>query len=351
YGAWLTISGEMESLAETGPSSDVSVLFFYPKAELLASGQGGLMETIHSLRLRLASVLAQALPQPQAALAQGVLLGLREDIPKKLSDSFIQSGTTHLLAISGLNISIFLGIMLSLGAWALGRQRPYYLILAFFGLWLYILLSGLNPPVIRAGIMGSLLLVGLWLGRPGASLTALAFAAALMTGIEPGLLYQVSFQLSFAATGGLILLSPYFQAWGRRVFLPQPVNDALAYSLGAIIASYPLVVYHFHILSIAGLPATLIAMPVLAPIILLSALMAVVGLFFPFLAQIIGWLDWLFLSYLQGVATTFASLPQAFIRVKEVSSAWLLVYYGALGLILFLLRPRLDDLLHRLKGK
>ncbi len=243
YGDRLLLKGRLEG--------EQSPVLFRPQVELLERGKG-FLAWLHHLRLGLSEALARALPEPQASLSQGVLLGLRGSIPQDLRDAFSRTGTAHILAISGLNVGILAGILLSFFAWALGRERPTYLVLALLGIWLYIFLSGLMPSAVRAGVMGSIFLMAEGLGRQRSGLVALAFAAALMAGLEPSLLEDISFQLSFLAMAGLVVLAPPFQALGRRTALPGSLVDGVAYSLGAILATWPLVARYFGIVSLVG---------------------------------------------------------------------------------------------------
>lgn len=347
YGDRLRLRGRLE---------EKSPLIFRPQVELLERGKG-FLPWLHHLRLGLSGALARALPEPQASLSQGILLGLRGSIPQDLRDAFSRTGTAHILAISGLNVGILAGILLSFFAWALGRERPTYLVLAFLGIWLYIFLSGLMPSAVRAGVMASIFLMAEGLGRQRSGLVALAFAAALMAGLRPSLLGEVSFQLSFLAMAGLVVLAPPFQALGRRTALPGSMVDGVAYSLGAILATWPLIAYYFGIVSLVGLPATLLALPSLAGIIVSSALVAGLGLIFSPLGYALGWAAWLFTSYLLVVVELFYRLPLAFFRV-EFTPALVWAYYLGLGLLisgvamgrrsLALLRERLPPFWERL---
>ena len=183
---------------------------YYPQIEFIQRGW------LFNLRNRLAQSLESALPEPQCSLSQALLLGLRSHIPDSLNESFNYSGTAHLLAISGLNVAIIAGIVLSSAAWLFGRRRPTYILITFSLIWIYALLTGMHPPVFRAAIMFSLFLTALWLGRPRSTMPSLALAAAIMVGINPQVLWDVSFQLSFVAVAGIILLFPHFQRWGRK---------------------------------------------------------------------------------------------------------------------------------------
>ncbi|MFC2002548.1 ComEC/Rec2 family competence protein [Chloroflexota bacterium] len=226
YGDVLLVAGDLETppqfddfdygdyLARQGIYSTM----LYPQIEVLDRGRGSkLLGSIYSLRNRLSQTLAEVLPEPQASLAQGTVLGIRGNIPLPLKENFSRTGTFHLLAISGLHPSIVAGILLSLGIWLFGRRHYLYIWLALGVIWLYALITGMHAPVVRAAIMASLFLTADLLGRQRSAITSLAFAAAVMVGISPRILWDASFQLSFLAMSGLILLFPPLQAIGRKV--------------------------------------------------------------------------------------------------------------------------------------
>jgi competence protein ComEC len=330
-------------------------VIYYPRVQILDTGQGiAPLEWLYSFRGRLSDSLAQALPEPQGSLAQGILLGMRGNIPDSLSQAFSRTGTAHLLAISGLHIGIVIGMILIFGIALFGRKRSIYIWLALATIWLYALLTGMRPPVVRGAIMGSLFLIAVSLGRQRNGITALAFAAAVMVGIQPQILWSVSFQLSFLAMAGLIFLFPYFQAWGRRgvtaisgdkeslTTAGNLVTDGFALSLAAIVATWPLVAYNFGVVSLVGLPATFFSLPALPAIIVTTALVAFAGLFVPLLAQILGWLAWVFLSYLIFVVQAFDALPFSSFEVAagDTWQVWVYVYYVFLAVIMVYLSHR-----------
>ncbi|HAV10665.1 MAG TPA: DNA internalization-related competence protein ComEC/Rec2, partial [Dehalococcoidia bacterium] len=224
YGDMIRVTGALETpqnfsdfdykgyLNEKGIRSVIS----YPKIVLTERGQGNkVLSIIYDLRRKLSQSLSLALPEPQNALAQGILLGLRSTIPQELKTAFSKTGTTHILAISGLNLSIFIGICLAIGIWIFGRQRSIYIWLGLAITWIYTLISGMNAPVIRSALMVSLFLIAELLGRQRQALSALIFAAAVMTAVDPAVLHDVSFQLSFLAMTGLITISPGLIGQGR----------------------------------------------------------------------------------------------------------------------------------------
>jgi len=371
YGDVLKIAGRLETppqfedfdyksyLARQGIYS----VIYYPRVELLDRGQGlKPLQWIYSLRELLSASLARALPEPQGSLAQGILLGLRGNIPDSLYEAFSRTGTAHLLAISGLHISIIIAVFLSFGILVFGRRRYIYIWLTLVLTWLYAMLAGMHPPIIRAAIMGSLFLIAEYLGRQRSAIIALAFAAAVMVGVQPHLLWSVSFQLSFLAMAGLVLLYPYFQAWGRKgvasLFRAREriaatgnmITDGFAATLAAIVAVGPLIAYNFGVVSLVALPATFFSLPALPFIIVTAALVAFVGLLASLAAQILGWLAWLFLSYLVFLVQGFDALPYSSLEVATIPTWHIWGYYVILaGVIAFLnYRKQLADFSSRL---
>ena len=318
----------------------------YPEVDL--EGRGWLS----GFRNRLSQSLAAALPEPQGSLAQALLLGIRSHVPESLMESFRTTGTAHIIAISGLHVAILGGMVLGAGAWLFGRQRPTYILVTLGVVWLYALIAGMGPPVFRAAIMFTLFILALWLGRPRRILPALALAAAVMVGIDPQSLWDVSFQLSFLAVIGLVFLVPPLLDVGKRSIVVRvregslvssvvtPVIASLAVTLAAIIATSPLIAYYFGYVSFLSLPATLFALPALPGVIITGVLVAGVGLVAPAVAHIIGWGAWLFLSYVIEVVESFASLPFASSHIDGLDGAWIWAYYGLLASVLWIVPSR-----------
>ena len=219
--------------------------------KLVGEGEGSAFyRSLYEIRRQLAASIATAVPEPQAALGQATLLGLRRNIPTELTEAFRRAGTAHLLAISGLHVGILLGIGLSVSAALLGRKHHLHLIAPLVVIWLYGLLSGMSPSATRACIMGSVYLVSLAFGRQRGSLAPIGCAATVMVAVSPSVLYSISFQLSFAAIAGIAAFSDLFgdrlrlhieRLVGHRSMLRAPlagVTDMLAISLAATLATF-----------------------------------------------------------------------------------------------------------------
>lgn len=354
YGDILRITGNLETPSQSDDFNykdylarqGIYTIINYPRIEILDIDKGlKPLAWIYSLRNRLSQSLSQALPEPQASLAQGILLGMRGNIPYSLNQAFSRTGTAHVLAISGINITIVIGMLLAAGIWLFGKRYSIYIWLALLVIWLYTLLTGMNPPVVRGAIMGSLFLLAEFLGRQSSAITALTFAAAVMVGVEPQVLWDASFQLSFLAMAGLIFISPHLQAWSRKgvmaaagkkgtaASLGNFIVDSFAVTLAAMLATWPIIAYYFHIVSFVGLPATFFAVLALPGIIITSGLVAGVGLIAPILAQVIGWASWFFISYFMLVVRAFDAVPFSSIRLENIEAWQILLYYAMLAVI------------------
>ncbi|MBN1863106.1 MAG: ComEC family competence protein [Dehalococcoidales bacterium] len=323
----------------------IHTTMLYPQIEVTGSGRGlKPLAWVYSIRESMSQTLARVLPEPQASLAQGITLGIRSNIPDAVKDNFSHTGTAHLLAISGLHLSILAGILVSAGIRLFGKRHYHYVWLAMGVIWLYVLITGVHPPVVRAAIMASLFLLSELLGRQRSAIAALVMAAAVMVGVSPQILWTASFQMSFMAMVGLIFVTPRFQSLGKRLIraktddegqtagLAGMINDAASVSLGAIIGVGPLVAYYFGIISLVGPPVTFLALPALPVIIISGALAGGFGFIALPLAQFFGWLAWLPLSYLLLIVNAFAAVPVAFIEVSAIHPGIVTGYYLALAL-------------------
>jgi competence protein ComEC len=324
---------------------DIYFMMYFPQVEIIDRASGiNILGWIYSFRNNLAQSLSAALPEPQASLAQGIVLGIRSSIPDSLKTNLSVTGTAHLLAISGVNLTIIAGLLVALGIWLFGRRRYLYVWLTLFIIWFYLLLTGVQAPVVRATIMASIFLIAELLGRQKNIFASLFFSAAIMAGVNPEILFDVSFQLTFTAMLGLIFIAPplrnlsrqiIFQKIGEEGFKVKTlilVTDSLSVSLGAIIAICPIMAFYFGIFSFVGPVATLLITPSLSPIIIFGSITAMVGLASPPLAQGLGWITWLFLSYMLLLVNGFASIPLAAINTGKISANWVYFYYSILTL-------------------
>lgn len=363
YGDRLTLTGGVESppvfddfdyreyLARQG----VGAVVRFPSVALDGEGGGSpLLGRVFAVRAALAESLRRSMPEPASALARSLLLGQRSGLPEQTRQDFIETGASHLLAISGLHVAIVLGAALAVGRLAFGGAR-WALVLPLAVVWAYALVSGMSPSVTRAAVMGSVFLLGHALGREGASLPALALAAAIMTALDPGVLDNVSFQLSFTAVAGLLLLAPPIEAWlsraaarvvgheGAMAALGRWIAAALAAGIAATLGTLPLVALVFERVSALGIPVTLLALPALPLALAASGIAAVAGAVWTLLGVAAGWVAWPPLSYLLALVGAVARFPGGLIDLGGVTAPMVWGYYALLTATVYALRRRQDD--------
>ena len=326
----------------------IGTVMAFPDVVLLSEGEGAAFRRwLLGARRRLAESLVRAVPEPQAAFGQAILLGIRDGLPDELVEDFRVSGTSHILAISGLHISVLLGIALSVSALAVGRRRQLYLVVPLLMIWGYALVSGAPPSAVRAAIMGTAYLGALAVGRPRSTLPALGLAATVMVAVEPDALSSVSFQLSFAAMAGIALMNRPLAEWIEPALDATPDRDGLwpsllrlaidlaTVSFAATVAVLPLVAFYFERVSLVGLPATMLAMPALPLALVAHAVAASVGLAADWAAQPPGWVAWASSTYITGIASAVARLPGAALETGPLGPVLVWGYYFALAAVLF----------------
>lgn len=357
YGDSILIRGKMETPPRLEnfdykgylEHQGIYTVIYFPQIVVVDSDNGFvLLSWIYQLREDMARMLAEVLPEPQAALAQGILLGMRGNIPQGLNDDFARSGSSHLLAISGFNLAVMAGILLAVGIWIFGRRYYLYVWLALLAVWFYAVITGFNPPVLRAAIMVSLFLAAEALGRQRGAPAALALAAAVMIGVNPYILGDASFQLSFLAMVGLIFIQPLFSNLGRQIIsnrlgeegfwvsLSKLIVDTFGVTLAAIIMVWLVIAYYFSLFSLAGPLSTFLLTPVQPFIMVLGIIVAVFGFVSPWLAQIFGWLLWPFLTYMLALVQGISSFPLSSIDVTWVNPLFMILYYIIIVLLLWL---------------
>lgn len=372
YGDELKIEGLLETPPELEDFSyreylarqGVYSILWRPQITLIGRGQGSaLKRALLAFKRQAQRVIALILHEPQAALLTGILLGVETGIPANLTKAFSATGTTHIIAISGFNISIIAGLFSGLSTRLFGKRRAMPLALA--GIIVYTILVGASAAVVRAAIMGCLYVIATHYGRQTEALTSLIAAAMLMTLINPQTLWDLGFQLSFAATLGLILYTPVLQSWFERLLSKalslgtarqavEVLNEAFIVTLAAQITTIPLIVANFRQLSLVTLLSNFLILPAQPGVMLWGGLATIAGLIWLPLGQALGWIAWLFLTYTIRAVEITASFPYASLNLGHVSPGLVWLYYGLLAGATLVSRQepsRLKSLWHRLTDR
>ncbi len=345
YGDLIEIEGELDE-PPVFPEFDyrdyllrqgVVSLAAYPDVTLVESGHGSALKgAVIDVRQSLSGRLDEVLPEPQSSLASGVLLGTRSNLAPDLKEAMRATGTSHLVAVSGQNVALLAGLLIAATAWAIGRRPASWLALAT--IVCYAVLVGGQASVVRATIMASIYVMSIVLGRQSAAPVGLVLAAAVMTTLDPQVVHDVGFQLSFAATIGLITLGQELKLrlealatrWPAVARSPvtAPLVETFAITSAAIVFTLPITTLAFGEVSVVALPANLFAVPAFVAVALTAAL-AVAASVVPG-GEVMGWVAWLPATYMIGVIELFASLP-ASVTVRGVSLWMAVPYYAALG--------------------
>lgn len=203
--------------------------------------------------------LNRLFPEPEASFAAGLMIGSRRGLPEQLTDAFNRTGTTHVIALSGFNISIITALFMAVAVRSLGRRRAFWAVSA--GVGLFVMFVGAQASIVRAGIMGVIAGFAGYVGRPSRGLNALALSGTIMVVLDPLILLDdVSFQLSFASTLGLILIGPSTKQLAG--FLPERfgLRESVAATLAATLATLPIILASFGRVSLVALPVNVLVL-------------------------------------------------------------------------------------------
>jgi competence protein ComEC len=266
----------------------------------LATREGNpVVQVLFDLRQHALETLYAIFPDPEASLLAGILLGIESGISSEVREAFNDTSTTHIIAISGFNITILAALVISVTGRALGMRRGAVAAAVVIGL--YTILVGADAAVVRAAIMGGLVLFARYLGRASLALASLAAAAIVMTLTNPFVLWDVGFQLSFAATLGLVLYAEPIKDWfvqtaSRWMATAQaqrfsaPVGEFILFTLAAQITTLPLTAYYFQRLSLVSFITNPIVLPAQPPLMILGGLAMLAGMVWLPLGQLLAWI-------------------------------------------------------------
>ena len=345
YGDWLLITGPLETPFEVGDFSykeylnrkGIFSVMPYVRVSRLAQGKGNPIRAfLYRLSDRAFTEVHQLFPSPESDLLAGILLGRDQGLSPSLQEAFRRTGTTHIIAISGFNVAILAGLFSGVFTRLLGRK--WGALTAVIGITGFTILVGGEAAVVRAAIMGSLGVLGGMFGRRQNGLNSLGLAALLMMLVNPNIPWDIGFQLSAAATLGLVL---YAQPLEERFILLAsrkmsdeqaqrlvgPVSEFLLFTLAAQLMTLPLIAYHFHDLSIIAVVANPLILPPQALVLILGGLAVMGGMALPGLGAALAVFALPFIRYTIRMVTWLGNLPGGGIIFPRFSTLWLLLFY------------------------
>ncbi|MDY6847451.1 MAG: ComEC/Rec2 family competence protein [Chloroflexota bacterium] len=351
YGDRLLVTGKLTlpyesddfSYADYLANKGIHSLMAYARVDWVETDQGDPTRAfIYSLRQKSYDVLLDIFPSPEAELLSGILLGRDKGISQDLQHAFQLTGMTHIIAISGFNITILAGLFSSIFTRLFGHKIGA--VAAILGILGYAIMVGAEAAVVRAAIIGALGVLGGMFGRRQNGLNSLGLAAMGMLLFEPNILWDIGFQLSVAATLGLILYAQPLEEWfikyaSRWLSEEQannivgPVSEIFLFTLAAQLMTLPIIAYHFGEVSWLALIANPLVLPAQSLVMLLGGLALLSGLVLPGFGKIIGVLALPFVRYTVRMVTLVSQLPGADLKLPDFNILWLFVFYALLFIL------------------
>ncbi|MBI2645172.1 ComEC/Rec2 family competence protein [Candidatus Uhrbacteria bacterium] len=285
------------------------------------------------------------LSEPHASLLGALLVGERSGFPAWLTDAFIRSGILHIVAISGYNISIVMaGMYAALRAFSVSRKRSFWCII--IGIFFFVLMTGSSASVVRAAIMGGVALVAQYIGRKQYAGNAILCAAGVMIFWDPSIIFDIGFQLSFAATCGLIYISPILERACENISSAYGTKTIALQTISATLATAPLLIFSFQRFSVVALAVNMLVLPVIPLVMALGFFWAVFAFAGGMLTALIpipidtfihiaGWPIWFLLSYIMISAQWFSQISWASVDVRLGSWNWVFMYAAYVSIVWF----------------
>ena len=348
YGDALSVTGKLQKpeafLTDLGrtfnypgylEAQGVSYVMYYPETNLDSRENKNIfIANLLAFKHRFMDSLEMLIPEPQAGLGEGLLLGVKSALGDELEQVFRRTGIIHIVVLSGYNVMLVVVFVMTILSYFLAhRARLIFGVLAIIS---FALMVGLSATVMRASIMAVLILVARSTGRSYAVLRALFFAGAVMLFVNPYLLvYDPGFQLSFVATFGLILLAPQLEMVFHKVPSIIGIREFLVATIATQIFVLPLLLYQIGEFSVVSVLVNVLVLPMVPVAMLLTFITGILGLLSGSLAFPVAYLTHLSLSYILTVATWFSVLPFAAYVVPPFPFWITVLVYIVLGWIIY----------------
>jgi competence protein ComEC len=347
YGDTLKISGKIQfpttfedfNYKQYLAKDKIYYVMYYPKIELLAENQGNkIFSAILKFKNNITDKIETVMPFPEVSILEGIILGNKQIFSEKIKNNLSVTGTSHITAVSGMNIVIISNIvmifLIGIGFW---RKQAFWI--ATILIILFVFMIGAPASAVRAGIMGVIFLYAQKIGRLNNVSRIMVFACAMMLIFNPLLLrYDVGFQLSFLAVLGLIYIKPIFDKILEKLQKKEilgPILQIITTTIAAQISVLGILVYNFGKISIISPITNILIVP-------LITLLTIIGIIFigglmvsGFLGKILLWPVYIGTTYILRIVDWFAKIPWASKEISNVHWLWVIGYHVLLiGLII-----------------
>lgn len=310
-----------------------------------------ILSLANKLRTHLRDRILRLFPAPYSELASALILGFRKNIPDEIKEAFIKTGTAHLLAISGLNVSLIVALFYLVMSF-FGLPRHFNLSLSILFILTYTALAGANPPVLRAGIMGCMVFGGYLLSQEHNIKSAFFLSFFALLTYDPSLLFSASFQLSFLAMASLLYILPKFSVsfvaeplqdeWIERFgrFIQRSVAQSFLVSASAAIGMFPVLLWYFNLFSVISFLCNLIAIPLCTLSIASSLILLAIDSVFPPAASALAFVP-LCVFRLNGLfILKLSEIPFGYFYLPPPGILFFIFYYSSLMIWIFCQKPK-----------
>jgi competence protein ComEC len=306
-------------------------VMYYPKIELLAENQGNkIFSAILKFKNKITEKIETIMPFPEVSILEGIILGNKQIFSEKIKNNLSITGTSHITAVSGMNIVIVSNIvmvfLIGLGFW---RKQAFWITVVI--IILFVFMIGVPASAVRAGIMGIIFLYAQKVGRLSNITRIMIFAGAVMLIFNPLLLrYDIGFQLSFLAVSGLVYIKPIFDKLLEKITKKEQINaflQIITTTIAAQVSVLGVLIYNFGKISLVSPITNILIVP-------LITLLTIIGIIFVggsavsvFIGKILLWPAYLGSAYVLRIIDWFAKIPWASKQITNVHWLWILGYY------------------------
>lgn len=335
YADTINVQGKLDYfVAENG---NKVAYMSYPKFQVVKKGADSSL--IFYFREKIIQFFNSSLPQAWSSLMLGIVFGIKEEMPAKFYLELQKTGLMHVIAASGMNITM-LGGFLSAGL-ILFFRRQVALFLTIIGIVFYAVLAGLEPSIVRAAIMGILVFMAQMTGRQNSAFLALFMAGFVMLFRSPSLIFDIGFQLSFLATFGLIYLRPVFTLVPKikKALEKTVVGEDLITTLTAQLMTLPILLLNFGSYSLWSIPANTLLLWTVPILMIIGGFAAVVGIIIEPLGRVILYFSIPFLLYFTKIVEVFSTLGGQ-IEIKSMPIIFICGYYLLIFSIILFIRKK-----------
>lgn len=328
YGDSVKISGKI-TYFKGSQGSKVAYLR-YPKFELIEKGSQS--NLLFNLRQKIVGFFETSLPQTDSSLMLGIVFGIKGEFPQHFAENIKNTGLLHVIAASGMNITLVGGFLSGLFTYFFKRRIA--LALSIGGILLYAFLAGFEPSIVRASIMGILVFSAQIMGRQTLSFLSLIFAGWAMLIIKPNLIADIGFQLSFMATAGLITFRPLFYKNKKikHVIKKSIIGEDLVTTITAQIFTLPILLASFGTYSLWSILVNGLVLWTVPPLMILGAIASFVGIIASSAGVLILALAKPFLVYFEAIVNLFGSAG-GLLSTESIPIGAVFAYYFILVLI------------------